>query len=325
MKLLQTFDEILDIVNANITTIQFNNPPQSLFEPISYILSLGGKRVRPALTLMSYNLYKEDVERVIPIALAIEIFHNFTLLHDDLMDRADVRRGKPTVHIKWNDNTAVLSGDAMLIEAYKEIVKVDTADLGRVLHLFSETATEICCGQQYDMEFETRTDVTIPEYLEMIRLKTAVLLACALKEGAIVAGASDADADHLYDFGIYVGLGFQLKDDLLDVYGDSATFGKKIGGDILCNKKTFLLINAMVDQTTKGELADWINKTNYNETEKIQAVTQIYDRLNLKEKSEKLINEYYKKAVSCLDNVNVDMERKWELYKLAENLTSRIF
>ncbi len=319
-----TFEEVLGIVNKEILKIEYSIEPQSLFEPITYILSLGGKRLRPALTLMSYNLYKEDVSRVMPIALAIEVFHNFTLLHDDLMDKADMRRGKPTVHIKWGDNTAVLSGDAMLIEAYKEIAKVDPVYLKPVLDLFSVTATEICCGQQYDMEFEQRMDVTIPEYLEMIRLKTAVLLGCALKEGAIVAGASDTDANNLYDFGINVGLGFQLKDDLLDVYGDSTNFGKRIGGDILCNKKTFLLINALEDNVSKAELMKWISKTEYNEDDKIKAVTAIYDKLKLKEKSEELIREYYRKAISCLDEVNVDKSKKNELYSLAEHLMSRI-
>jgi len=324
MATLYTFDEILNTVNTEITQIKYTIAPRSLFEPITYILSLGGKRVRPALSLMSYNLYREDVKRVIPIALGIEIFHNFTLLHDDLMDRADMRRGNPTVHIKWNDNTAVLSGDAMLIEAYKEIAKIEPQYLQPVMDLFSTTATEICCGQQYDMEFEQRMDVTISEYLEMIRLKTAVLLACSLKEGAIVADASAEDANNLYDFGINVGLGFQLKDDLLDVYGDSTNFGKRIGGDILCNKKTYLFINALSDKTSRDELISWINKDSYNEPEKIKAVTAIYDKLSLKEKSENLINDYYKQAVACLDKVNVDKKRKTELYKLAENLMSRI-
>lgn len=321
---LYSFDEILSTVNSEITKIKYITNPKSLFEPITYILSLGGKRVRPALALMSYNLYKGDVERVIPIALGIEIFHNFTLLHDDLMDRADMRRGNPTVHIKWNDNTAVLSGDAMLIEAYKEIAKIDPQYLQPVLDLFSVTATEICCGQQYDMEFEQRLDVTIPEYLEMIRLKTAVLLACSLKEGAIVAGASSADAANLYEFGINVGLGFQLKDDLLDVYGDSTNFGKRIGGDILCNKKTFLLINALLHDESKEELISWIDKDTYDESEKVKAVTAIYDKLGLKQKSEQLINEYYEKAVLCLNKVDADETRKGGLYSLAENLMSRI-
>lgn len=324
MKATYTFEEVLDIVNVEILDRKYDFEPQSLFDPITYILSLGGKRLRPALSLMSYNLYKEDVKKVLPVASAIEIFHNFTLLHDDLMDRADMRRGKPTVHIKWNDNTAVLSGDAMLIEAYKEIAKVDKSYLIPALDLFSFTATQICCGQQFDMEFEKRMDVTIPEYIEMIRLKTAVLLACSLKEGAIVAGASDADADLLYEFGIHVGLGFQLKDDLLDVYGNSANFGKRIGGDILCNKKTFLLINAIEDEATRDELLKWINGTGFEEQEKISAVTAIYNKLHLKEKSETLISQYYEKAVNCLDKVSVSKDRKQELYKLAEDLMSRI-
>lgn len=323
MKPTYTFDQVLSIVNSEIDKIRFSNNPESLFEPISYILSLGGKRIRPALALMSHNLYREDVSTVIPVALAIEIFHNFTLLHDDLMDRADMRRGKPTVHIKWEDNTAVLSGDAMLIEAYKELAKTDIKYLKPVIDLFSATSTEICCGQQYDMEFERRMDVTIPEYLEMIRLKTAVLLACALKEGAIIADAPEEDGDNLYQFGINVGLGFQLRDDLLDVYGDATNFGKRIGGDILCNKKTYLLINALSDSGAIAELSKWINKKDYDEKEKIKAVTAIYDSLNLKQKTEELINEYYVKAISCLQKVAVDEDRKHELYKLAENLTSR--
>lgn len=324
MKPGYSLDEILNRVNAEIEKIKYNHySPQTLFDPITYILSLGGKRIRPALALMACNLYKEDVSPAIPIALGIETFHNFTLLHDDLMDRADVRRGKPTVHIKWNDNTAVLSGDAMLIEAYKEIGKVDSTHLSVILDLFSNTATEICCGQQFDMEFEKRMDVTIPEYIEMIRLKTAVLLGCALKEGAIVADAPDTDADNLYHFGINIGLAFQLKDDLLDVYGDPASFGKKIGGDILCNKKTFLLINALSDPSAKEELMLWINKEIYDENEKIKTITEIYDRLDLRKKSEDLIAEYYKKAINYLDEVNVSNERKNVLYNLANDLMFR--
>lgn len=318
-----TFNEVLDIVNEKIKEIKYTQSPETLFEPITYILSLGGKRVRPALALIACNLYNDNVEDAIPIALGIEIFHNFTLLHDDLMDRADMRRNKPTVHIKWDDNTAVLSGDAMLIEAYREIAKVNPKYLRPVIDLFSTTATEICCGQQLDMEFEKRMDVTTPEYIEMIRLKTAVLLACALKEGAMIAGAGEADADHLYEFGINIGLAFQLKDDLLDVYGDPESFGKRIGGDILCNKKTFLFINALSDQSARAELEEWIERETFEEEEKIRAVTAIYDRLNLKQKSEDLINEYYKKSIVCLDKVNVSKERKGVLYELAHSLMFR--
>jgi geranylgeranyl diphosphate synthase type II len=318
-----SFDHILDIINDQIKKITYPYQPQSLFDPITYILSIGGKRVRPALALISYNLYKEDVERALPIALGIELFHNFTLLHDDLMDKADVRRGQPTVHIKWNDNAAVLSGDAMLIEAYKEISKVDPKYLPQILDNFSIMATEICCGQQLDMEFEQRTNVTIPEYIEMIKLKTAVLLGCSLKEGAILADASKSDIANLYDFGINIGLAFQLKDDLLDVYGDPETFGKKIGGDILCNKKTFLLISALAEDSVREELNEWIEKKDFDSNKKIEAVTNIYNTLNLKQKSEELINSYYKSAIQNLEKIEVSDSRKKILYNLAEYLVTR--
>lgn len=321
--MLYTFSDILNKINDEVNSLKFEGNPKSLFEPIGYILELGGKRVRPVLAVMAYNLYKDDIEKSIPIALGIEIFHNFTLLHDDLMDRADKRRGKPTVHIKWDDNTAVLSGDAMLIESYKEIAKTDQAHLKEVLSLFSTTATEICCGQQLDMEFEKRLDVSIAEYLEMIRLKTAVLLGCALKCGAIAAGAGAEDAEALYNFGINIGLAFQLMDDLLDVYGDPATFGKRIGGDILCNKKTFLQITALQHEESKIKLLDWINKTDFEETEKIKAVTEIYNELNLKETSADIIHAYYEKGISYLDLVSVDYTKKKELRELAENLLTR--
>lgn len=321
--MLYTFEEVLEKVNYSVNTLHFDYHPRSLFEPISYILEIGGKRVRPVLAVMGYNIYKDDIEKAYPTALGIEIFHNFTLLHDDLMDRADVRRGKPTVHIKWNDNTAVLSGDAMLIEAYKEITKTEKEYLHEVLPLFSKMATEICCGQQLDMEFEKRIDVSIEEYIEMIRLKTAVLLGCALKCGAIIAGASKHDADALYDFGINIGLAFQIMDDLLDVYGNPETFGKKIGGDILCNKKTYLQIKALQNEEAKSELMEWIDKTDFDESEKIKAVTSIYDKLGLKKSTEDAIREYYRKGIAYLDKVNVEESRKIELKNLAENLLTR--
>lgn len=321
--MLYTFSDVLNKINDEVNNLKFEGKPDSLFAPIDYILELGGKRVRPVLAVMAYNLYKDDIEKSIPIALGIEIFHNFTLLHDDLMDRADKRRGKPTVHIKWDDNTAVLSGDAMLIESYKEIAKTDKSCLPEVLSLFSATATEICCGQQLDMEFEKRLDVSIAEYLEMIRLKTAVLLGCALKCGSIAAGAGEEDAEYLYNFGINIGLAFQLMDDLLDVYGDPATFGKRIGGDILCNKKTFLQITALQHEDSKAKLLDWINKTDFDEAEKIKAVTNIYDELNLKQTSADIIHAYYEKGISYLDLVSVDYPKKKELRELAESLLTR--
>lgn len=323
MNSIYRFEEILDIVNTEVENIKYTQRPKTLFEPISYILSLGGKRIRPALALMACNLYSDDISQAIPIAKGIEVFHNFTLLHDDLMDRADMRRGKQAVHIKWNDNTAILSGDAMLIEAYREICKVDSQYLKPILDLFTQTASEICCGQQYDMEFEQRLDVTIPEYLEMIRLKTAVLLGCALKEGAMVAGASESDMDNLYEFGINIGLAFQLKDDLLDVYGNTESFGKKTGGDIICNKKTYLLINALADLSVKEELLIWINKTNFDESEKIDAVKNIYNKLKLKEQTENLIRDYYEKSINYLNKLNLETNRKETLRSVAEQLMSR--
>jgi geranylgeranyl diphosphate synthase type II len=317
------FEEILSIVNEDINSLTFNEQPASLFEPVDYILSLGGKRLRPALSLMAYNLYRDDVRAALPVASAIEIFHNFTLLHDDLMDRADIRRGKATVHVKWNENAAVLSGDAMLIAAYMKIAEVGGRFLPQALELFSTTAMEICCGQQLDMEFEQRTDVALDEYMEMIRLKTAVLLACALKEGAILAEADAEDADNLYRFGINIGLGFQLMDDLLDVYGNVETFGKKIGGDILCNKKTFLLVNALQHASKRNELLDWLHRDVYDPEEKIRAVTKIYDGLGLKELTAKRVADYYNAGIACLSNVKAEISRKQELNVLAGRLLSR--
>lgn len=321
--MLYTFTEVLEKTNEEINNLKFRGTPESLFDPINYILEIGGKRIRPVLAVMGYNLYKNDIHKAMPIAFGIEIFHNFTLLHDDLMDRADTRRGKPTVHKKWSDNTAVLSGDAMLIEAYKEIAKTDKSCLPEVLHLFSNTATEICCGQQLDMEFETRIDVSVAEYLEMIRLKTAVLLGCALKCGAIAAGANKHDCDALYNFGINIGLAFQLMDDLLDVYGNPATFGKKIGGDILCNKKTLLQITALQHEDTRPNMLKWINAKDFDENKKIAAVTDIYNQLDLKKTSEEIIHAYYEKGLAFLDLVEVDYSRKRELKVLAKNLLTR--
>ena len=323
MNSLYSFEQVLDIVNGEIKKISYTQKPASLFEPITYILSLGGKRVRPALALIACNIYSDELKPALPIALGVEVFHNFTLLHDDLMDRADVRRGKPTVHKKWNDNTAVLSGDAMLIEAYREIAKAEADRLPQVLSSFSQTATEICCGQQLDMEFESRMNVSTDEYLEMIRLKTAVLLGFALREGAAIVDAPSEDVDLLYEFGINIGLAFQLVDDMLDVYGDEATFGKRIGGDILCNKKTFLLINALSAESAKAELTAWIDKKEFDEEEKIKAVTDIYNRLNLRSKTEQLIDFYYLKAIECLKAIKAPEGRKQVLFTLAESLNHR--
>ena len=320
-----SFNEILQKIEQEIAQLQFTYPPKSLYEPIEYILSLGGKRIRPALVLMACNLYKEEVDAAIKPALGLEVFHNFTLLHDDLMDEADKRRNKPTVHKVWNANTAILSGDAMLIAAYQLIEETAPESLKEILHLFTATALEICGGQQYDMEFESRTDVSEAEYIEMIRLTTAVLLACALKMGAIVGNAPNEDAKALYQFGIHIGLAFQLQDDLLDVYGDTATFGKNIGGDILCNKKTFLLINALrlASEQQRAILNDWIHKKEFDPAEKIAAVTAIYNQLHLKELSEEKIHTYYISAMEYLNSLQVAPEKLTILKEVSARLMNR--
>lgn len=302
-----SFNNIQQTIEHEIAALHFDYPPKSLYTPIEYILSLGGKRIRPALTLMACNLYKEDISQALKPALGLEVFHNFTLLHDDLMDEADKRRNKPTVHKVWNANTAILSGDAMLIAAYQLMAHTEGCHLKEVLDLFTQTALEICGGQQFDMEFESRMDVNEAEYIEMIRLKTAVLLACCLKTGAIIGGASKDDADKLYQFGIHSGLAFQLQDDLLDVYGDSVTFGKNIGGDILCNKKTFLLVNALrlSDAQQRATLEQWIGRTTFDPNEKIAAITTIYNETRLKELTEEKIQYYYNQAMGCLASLSV--------------------
>jgi len=323
---MKSFNEITQLVTSELEQLTWNKEPRGLYEPIGYVLSLGGKRIRPALTLMACNLFSDDVQPAMNTAIGLEIFHNFTLLHDDIMDKADVRRGQQTVHKKWDDNTAILSGDVMQIASYQFIAKTPINYLKPVLDLFSQTAAEICEGQQYDVDFEQRDVVKGEEYLEMIRLKTAVLLGCALKTGALIGGAGEADAQSLYDFGIHIGLAFQLKDDLLDVYGDEATFGKKIGGDILCNKKTYLLIHALELATgdKANELQKWLHITDHNlANEKIKAVTSLYDQLGVKSICEDKMQFFYSKAVANLENVTVLENKKQELRNLAEKLMFR--
>ena len=319
-----TTKELSDKVNRYIADWHYSRRPEGLYAPIQYVLSLGGKRLRPVLMLMAYNLYRDDVDTILPSAVGLETYHNYTLLHDDLMDRADMRRNKPTVHKVWDDNTAILSGDTMLVLAYQQLIRNNDARLKEVLDLFSKTALEIGEGQQYDMEFETRDDVTEDEYIEMIRLKTSVLLAAALKMGALLGGAEAEDADRLYDFGINLGLAFQLKDDLLDVYGDERTFGKKIGGDISCNKKTYLLIQArrLATGDDAAELARWL-ATDVPSHGKIEAVTALYDRLGVCRICEDKMEQYYRQAVASLDNVSVSDDKKQELRKLAGKLMLR--
>ena len=306
--------QLLQMVNSCIASLAYGKP-EGLYEPIAYELSLGGKRIRPVLMMMAYNLYKENVEFVLPQAVGLEVYHNHTLLHDDLMDNADLRRGKPTVHNLWSENAAVLSGDAMLIMAYRLMADCPEDKLKKVLDIFTATTLEICEGQQYDMEFETRTDVEVDEYIEMIRLKTSVLLAAALKIGAYMAGASDEEAEKLYDFGVKMGLAFQLQDDYLDVYGDSAVFGKNIGGDILCNKKTYMLITALKqsDLKQREELNSWLSACDYVPEEKIASVTRIYNEIGIGAQCRKLIDEYYTQGLALLDEIQLPVESKASL------------
>jgi len=301
------------------------NSPVELYQPIQYSLEMGGKRLRPVLVLLAYNLFAEDVETALPAAIAIEVFHNFTLLHDDIMDKADVRRNRPTVHIQFNENSAILSGDAMAFQSYKYLLECRSPRIVEVASLFTQTAVEVCEGQQFDMDFESRLDVLAEEYIEMIRLKTAVLLAASLKTGALLANADEKSSKALYDFGIQLGLAFQLQDDLLDTFGDQNTFGKKIGGDILANKKTYLLINAMkhADDDAKRELLDWIGKSEFISEEKIAAVTRIYEKVGVKQMAQEKVDSYFNSAIEILRNLEVDKERKETLLQLANKMLTR--
>lgn len=322
---MKTADELLTQVNAFLDALPYERTPKSLYEPIRYVLSMGGKRIRPVLMLLGYNLYKEDTDKILMNAIALETYHNYTLLHDDLMDQADLRRGHETVHKKWDSNTAILSGDSMLVLAYERMAQCDSRHLADVLSLFTTTALEIGEGQQYDMEFETRDDVREEEYIEMIRLKTSVLLACALKIGAILADAPAEDADSLYKFGEQIGLAFQLQDDYLDVYGDSKVFGKKIGGDITSNKKTFMLINAFshANEAQRQELEKWVNAKSFDREEKIAAVTRLYNEIGIDKMAQAKIAYYFEQSKKYLDAVQVPAERKEELQKYAQRMMKR--
>lgn len=283
-------------VNAEIGKLDWSREPQGLYEPIGYTLAAGGKRVRPQLALLATKLFGGNEEDVLPAALALEVFHNFTLLHDDVMDKAQVRRGRPTVHVKWNANTAILSGDQMMIEAYKLLSQVPENKLATTLRLFNQMATEICEGQQYDVDFESREDVTISEYMEMIRLKTSVLLATALRIGAYIADATDEQQEQIYNYGIHLGLAFQIQDDMLDCYGDQATFGKAIGGDIAENKKTYLWLTA----AQKGAI-DELAMREESMTQRFERILAIYDRLGVKAAAQEAIRLQTNQAINCLD------------------------
>lgn len=320
-----SFDSAQNLVKKSLKALDWDINPHGLYDPIAYVLSLGGKRIRPTCALLACRMFSDDYAKALSPALALEVFHNFTLLHDDIMDKADMRRGQPTVHVKWNDNTAILSGDAMLIKAYQLLAKCEPNVYPAISAIFSQTAVEVCEGQQYDMDFESRNDVSVDEYMEMIRLKTAVLLAASLQIGAICGGAKEEDAKALYEYGIGIGLAFQLKDDLLDVWGDVKKFGKKIGGDICCNKKTFLLINAYAKANAeeKKELDRWLLAETTDRDAKVSEVTRLYERLGIKTLAEQTIRTYYDRAIEALDKVGVEKERKEVLYQLAYDLMYR--
>ena len=315
----------LQKIEEALRNVPYPSKPEGLYEPIDYVLSMGGKRLRPTLLLMTCALYSDHPEQAMPAAIGIETYHNHTLLHDDLMDRADMRRGKPTVHKRWNDNTAVLSGDTMLIMAFRHIMNCPCARQAEVLRLFARSAQEICEGQQYDVNFENRTDVSEAEYLEMIRLKTSVLLACAVKMGALIGQAPDADADALYRFAEKIGLAFQLQDDYLDVYGDPAVFGKKIGGDILCGKKTFLLINALgrADADHKAQLLHLLADAEMPAQEKIAAVTDLYNRLDIPTLTLQAIDRFYDEARRELEKLSLPQDKWMPLWQYACSLLGR--
>ena len=320
-----TASQLLDKVNDYLKNMPYARPPQGLYEPIAYELSLGGKRIRPVLMLMAYNLYQDNVDAILSQAAGLETYHNHTLLHDDVMDKADMRRNKPTVHNVWNENTAILSGDAMLILVYCLMVDCPKDKLADVLHVFTETTMEICEGQQWDMEFETRMDVKVEEYIEMIRLKTSVLLAAALKIGAMLGGASDEDAQKLYDFGVKIGLAFQLQDDWLDVYGDPKVFGKNIGGDILCNKKTYMLITALeeANEEQRAVLEGWLAAHDYVPAEKIAAVTALYNEIGVGKRCQEKAEALNAEGFGILDSINLPEERKAVLREYACSMLNR--
>lgn len=310
-------------INKAIEQLDWKREPYGLYEPIEYTLSLGGKRLRPMLAVLASQIFNGNKQDVIPAALALEVFHNFTLIHDDVMDKAQVRRGQPTVHTKWDENTAILSGDQMMIEAYKQIAQLSDSKLPQVLRWFNEMATSICEGQQYDIDFESNTSVSINDYLMMIEKKTALLLAYSLRIGAYIAGASEQEQDALFQYGRHIGIAFQIQDDVLDVYGDPSNFGKAIGGDICCNKKTFLLLTALdiADAESKASLLQWLITSNKN-AEKIQAVTALYTQLGVREIGEAVMEDHTAQALAQLELLPQN-EYTNQLRVLAEKLATR--
>lgn len=314
-----------NIINEELRNIHFPEKPIDLYEPIEYLLSIGGKRIRSCLTLLSAEMFDCAVSKALPTSLAVEIFHNFSLMHDDIMDKAPLRRGQQTVHEKWGTNTAILSGDYMLIQSYQFISQNDSAVLPALMKVFNQTAAEVCMGQQLDMNFEQSEDVTIPDYIEMIKLKTAVLIGAALQMGAIVANADDQSTKLLYEYGVNLGIAFQLQDDYLDVFGDAEKFGKQVGGDILENKKTYLLLKALelANEDQKAKILSWLNKTEYNSNEKIQGIVGIYNQLDIQRYIKEEMKRYTDQAFASLNEIPIEAKKKEPLQNLAESLLVR--
>lgn len=319
---MKSIAELRQQIEEEIAAISYPTSPNDLYSPIDYILALGGKRMRPILLLLAHQLYNSNIQSALKAALAVEVFHNFTLLHDDIMDNAPLRRGQKTVHEKWNTNIAILSGDTMLVQAYQYVSQVPEPVLNKVLSVFSKTAVEVCEGQQWDMEFENRVDVSVSEYLKMIEFKTAVLLAGALKMGALIGGANETQAQHLYEFGRNMGMAFQLKDDLLDVFGDKEKFGKQVGGDILSNKKTYLYLQslALSEGTQKESLQYWFSSKKHNDQEKVNAVKSIYTELKIPDLTKALMHKYHDTALAHLGVIEGD---KRGLKQFANSLLER--
>lgn len=324
---MEKLNAYLQYIEDELSSLNINGKPPELYDPIKYTLNLGGKRIRPVLTLISCEAFGGSKELALDTALAIEVFHNFTLLHDDIMDNAPLRRSKDTVHVKWNSNIAILSGDAMFVLSQQLLLKNETASLKKCLVLFNKTALEVCEGQQLDMNFEKLEYVSIPAYINMIGLKTAVLLACCLKMGALIAGSSDDDAQHIYNYGYNLGVAFQLQDDILDVYADPSKFGKQVGGDIISNKKTFLLLKAMelskLNHYKESELKMWLQAGQEHAKEKVEAVTSLYNFLGVKEIALKEVDKYHQLALSYLDKLNLRDNQKIVFYEFAHFLMKR--
>lgn len=322
---MHSIQQLQNIINKAIADTKYTEKPVELYEPISYLMELGGKRMRPVLVLVSAELFRGDVLKAIDAAIGIELFHNFTLMHDDIMDKAPLRRGKPTVHAKWSESAAILSGDVMFVEAYKMMIKVEDQILREVLDIFSTTASGVCQGQQADMNFEHRDNVSIAEYLHMIKQKTAVLLAGSMQIGALIGGAEKSQSRLIYEFGENLGLAFQLQDDILDVYGNPEKFGKQVGGDILANKKTFLLIKAkeLAIQNKSAELAQWLDGKSYDPAEKIKAITTIYDSLGVRKLAEIQMEEFVIMALAALEKIPAKNDTKALLKSFAESLLVR--